>query len=685
MRSSYHRSLVVVLLIQAALWLAVSNRAGADPGVYEAGSDPGVGFNLISWWNFGDGVSKWEDAVQSIHNAGFQEVSISPIRFAETSSSATDPAGTIATTSGRGPELSHIAAGIARAKSLGMRVTVNPFVGLKNGTTFFENANNPGGSSWRGLYDPTPGSAEWTTFWDDYENYLVAVAQVAEANGADSMTVGTELKAITNEVGNNPKWSSVISAVDAEFTGTLGYAANWDIYDSTNITNTIWENFAIDYIGIDSYFTNLLNNSQADASGSYPNPTFIGQVENAWNNKLDNVILPFAAARKGGSGMPVEFTEVGYLPYNRTTVTPQNSSGSLDKDEQNMAFEGLIRALDGRKGSGEFLATHIWTWGMPGTGGNLWDMGVSGGEPQANNVQTSQWLSTFVNTISEPNDPPLPPGATQVLYSFETGVEGFFYPNFEAEPASTLSQVTGTGATEGTHSLAITKPTSPWTWDARVQMGGDQLAALQAAVDDDINNFILEIDVTYVDADLPGNLTDMNMHVSFQSTPNNIWSQAFPFADINGATDQSFHVEIPFSAFDQPAAFASSITGSTFHIGFAGSWTGDATVYIDRIALTDTTFIAPDNADFDGDGNVDGNDFLALQASIGITSGTTLAQGDANNDGAVNHLDLAIWEAQYGTVSTLATVAAVPEPATSWSLLVAGILLLRQRSHWSTA
>ncbi len=306
------------------------------------------------------------------------------------------------------------------------------------------------------------------------------------------MTVGTELRAITQNGENNSKWNSVIEAVNAEFSGTLGYAANWDNYQNSNLTNVMWEHPAIDFIGIDSYFQGLLNNSQADASGSYPNPTFIGQVESAWNNKLDSQILPFAAARKAGSGMPVEFTEIGYLPYNRTTVTPQNSSGALDKDEQNMAFEGLMRALDGRLGSGEFLATHIWTWGMPGTGGNLWDMGVSGGEPQANNVQTSQWLSTFVNTILE-------------------------------------------------------------------------------------------------------------------------------------------------------------------------------------------------SADFNEDGNVDGNDFLTLQRGLGITSGATLSQGDANNDGAVNHLDLAIWEAQYGTVSTLATVAAVPEPATCWSLLVAGILLLRQRSHWSTA
>ena len=232
-----------------------------------------------------------------------------------------------------------------------MRVTVNPFV------------EPQGFSTWRGFYDPTPGSGEWTTFWNDYEDYMVDVAQIAETNGADSMTVGTEYRAITRNIGNGPKWNTVINAIDSSFSGTLGYAANWDNYQNNNLKTAIWDHPAIDYIGIDSYFTGLLSNSQADASGAYPNQTFIDQVEDAWNNELDNEILPYAAARKSGAGMPVEFTEIGYLPYNRTTVTPQNQSGSIDSAEQNMAYEGLMRALDGRKD--DFLAAHIWNWGMP--------------------------------------------------------------------------------------------------------------------------------------------------------------------------------------------------------------------------------------------------------------------------------------------------------------------------------
>src|SRR5437868_6993814 len=96
--------------------------AAANPAVYEVGSDPAVGFNLISWFNFGSsGVSTWQNAVQSVYDAGFREVSISPVRFVDINT------GQILATSPKGPELSHIDAAVARAKSLGMRVTLNPF------------------------------------------------------------------------------------------------------------------------------------------------------------------------------------------------------------------------------------------------------------------------------------------------------------------------------------------------------------------------------------------------------------------------------------------------------------------------------------------------------------------------------------------------------------------------------
>src|SRR6476620_3454599 len=83
--------------------LLVASRAAANPAAYEGGSDPAVGFNLISWFNFGaSGASTWQNAVQSVYDAGFRDVSIDPVRFVNIST------GQILATSPKGPDLSHI-------------------------------------------------------------------------------------------------------------------------------------------------------------------------------------------------------------------------------------------------------------------------------------------------------------------------------------------------------------------------------------------------------------------------------------------------------------------------------------------------------------------------------------------------------------------------------------------------
>jgi hypothetical protein len=68
-----------------------------------------------------------------------------------------------------------------------------------------------------------------------------------------------------------------------------------------------------------------------------------------------------------------------------------------------------------------------------------------------------------------------------------------------------------------------------------------------------------------------------------------------------------------------------------------------------------------ENADFDGDGDIDGRDFLTWQRGFGITGTATLTQGDANDDGDVDADDLAIWQSQYGAAPVVSeiTVAAM--------------------------
>jgi hypothetical protein len=71
---------------------------------------------------------------------------------------------------------------------------------------------------------------------------------------------------------------------------------------------------------------------------------------------------------------------------------------------------------------------------------------------------------------------------------------------------------------------------------------------------------------------------------------------------------------------------------------------------------------AQDDADFDGDGDIDGADFLTWQRGLGLIDQTNNDNGDANNDGSVTDADLVIWKGQFGGGSAVAAVGAVPEP-----------------------
>ena len=78
-------------------------------------------------------------------------------------------------------------------------------------------------------------------------------------------------------------------------------------------------------------------------------------------------------------------------------------------------------------------------------------------------------------------------------------------------------------------------------------------------------------------------------------------------------------------------------------------------------------------ADFDVDGDVDGDDFLAWQTGFGTQSGTQKSDGDYDNDRDVDGDDFLGWQAEFGSGSGTAS-AAVPEPTSV--LLLLGVALV---------
>jgi len=83
------------------------------------------------------------------------------------------------------------------------------------------------------------------------------------------------------------------------------------------------------------------------------------------------------------------------------------------------------------------------------------------------------------------------------------------------------------------------------------------------------------------------------------------------------------------------------------------------------VVLSD--FIAANTADFDLDGDVDGNDFTTWRQAFGING-----KADADRDGDSDGFDFLTWQQQFdASVAALATSQAVPEPS---SMLIAALL-----------
>lgn len=127
-----------------------------------------------------------------------------------------------------------------------------------------------------------------------------------------------------------------------------------------------------------------------------------------------------------------------------------------------------------------------------------------------------------------------------------------------------------------------------------------------------------------------------------------------------------------FTSFTDASGQLSLAAGATQGFGTVGDipLIGQFTV--------DTTILG----DFDGDGDVDGDDLANnWEPGFGTATGAGVIDGDANNDGAVNGADFLIWQNNFTGPSAVTSASAVPEPSSILLLFAAtGILLCNNKS-----
>jgi hypothetical protein len=93
-------------------------------------------------------------------------------------------------------------------------------------------------------------------------------------------------------------------------------------------------------------------------------------------------------------------------------------------------------------------------------------------------------------------------------------------------------------------------------------------------------------------------------------------------------------------------------------------------VNADAVRIVLTAGAEPD-ADFDGNGQVDGHDFLAWQRGLGAAAATP-EQGDADGDSDVDGEDLVIWQSQFGEGAAGGALASASSLAAAEETTLAG-------------
>lgn len=123
-------------------------------------------------------------------------------------------------------------------------------------------------------------------------------------------------------------------------------------------------------------------------------------------------------------------------------------------------------------------------------------------------------------------------------------------------------------------------------------------------------------------------------------------------------------------------------TVSIDSIFFSG--TGNTLIYLDTVSHNPDAMLAAAPplipGDFNGDGDVDGDDLADWSEGFGMTSGAEIEDGDADEDGDVDGNDFLVWQRNVSNGSPGA--APVPEPAAGVLAALAatvGLLLTRRR------
>lgn len=165
-----------------------------------ARSDPVGGFNVVMTPDHPFGSTSAERALVSARRLGAGIAAIIPFLWQASPSSPDIQAGN---------DMSDDAlrSAIRQARKAGFSVLVKPHVWVPE--------------SWAGAVEPQSEEA-WRTWFARYRGQLERIARISAEEGADSLSIGTELA----KTSRRPEWPDLVASLRPLFPGTLLYVAH---------------------------------------------------------------------------------------------------------------------------------------------------------------------------------------------------------------------------------------------------------------------------------------------------------------------------------------------------------------------------------------------------------------------------------------------------------------------------
>ena len=238
-------------------------------------------------------------------------------------------------------------AGITLAKGKGYKVMLKPQIVLEEIKSdqgklaylfsLFNDPDKTNQATWRGDFK-AKNERDWQIWEQQYENYILRFAHLADSLDVDLFCIGTELR---ESVINRPQfWRQLIKKVRIVYKGPLTYSANWDEYQQVSF----WDE--LDQIGVNAYFP-VSQSVTPDIEATLDCWQIIIDQLNAVCKKYDRPLL---------------ITEFGYQNVNYAGKEPwthQYDHSSLNYQSQSNLYEAFFQAFWNKSWvKGAFL----WQW-----------------------------------------------------------------------------------------------------------------------------------------------------------------------------------------------------------------------------------------------------------------------------------------------------------------------------------